>query len=62
MRLPQTKLPLGADNIALRGSRYLSPGVAPGGRKMVECLERHENDISVSCAKVLKAIKAKMSK
>jgi len=38
------------------------PGVTPGGGKVIGCLKEHENEISVGCAKALKAIKTKMGK
>jgi hypothetical protein len=38
------------------------PGVTPGGGKVIGCLKEHENEISVGCAKALKAIKTKMRK
>jgi hypothetical protein len=40
----------------------LCPGVAPGGGRLIECLKQHENEVTVGCAKALKAIKAKMGK
>jgi len=40
----------------------LCPGVSPGGGRVIGCLRQHENEISVSCAKALQAIKSKMSK
>jgi len=40
----------------------LCPGVAPGGGRIVGCLKQHENEVSVGCAKEVKAIKAKMGK
>ena len=40
----------------------LCPGVAPGGGKILGCLKQHENEVSVGCAKEVKAIKAKMGK
>jgi hypothetical protein len=40
----------------------ICPGVAPGGGKLIECLKQHENDVTIGCAKELKAIKAKMGK
>jgi len=40
----------------------LCPGVAPGGGKLIGCLKQHENEVSVGCAKELKAVKAKMGK
>jgi len=40
----------------------ICPGVAPGGGKLVGCLKEHENEVSIGCAKELKAIKAKMGK
>ena len=40
----------------------LCKGVAPGGGRLIECLKQHENEVTVGCAKELKAIKAKMGK
>ena len=40
----------------------LCPSVAPGGGKIIGCLKQHENEVSVGCAKEVKAIKAKMGK
>ena len=40
----------------------LCPGVAPGGGKLIVCLKQHENEVTVGCAKELKAVKAKMGK
>jgi cysteine rich repeat protein len=40
----------------------LCPSVAPGGGKILGCLKQHENEVSVGCAKEVKAIKAKMGK
>ena len=40
----------------------LCPGVAPGGGRILGCLKQHENEVSIGCAKELKAIKAKMGK
>ena len=40
----------------------ICPGIAPGGGKLVGCLKEHENEVSIGCAKELKAIKAKMGK
>jgi len=41
----------------------LCPGISPGGGKLIGCLKDHENEISVGCAKALKAIKTtKMGK
>ena len=39
----------------------LCPGVPPGGGRIIDCLKQHEMEMSVGCAKALKAIKAKMS-
>jgi hypothetical protein len=38
----------------------LCPGVQPGGGKLIGCLKQHENEVSIGCAKELKAVKAKM--
>jgi hypothetical protein len=40
----------------------LCPGISPGGGKLIGCLKQHENEVSVGCAKALKAIKTKMGK
>jgi hypothetical protein len=40
----------------------ICPGVKPGGGKMLGCLKEHENDVTIGCAKELKAIKSKMGK
>ena len=40
----------------------LCPGVKPGGGKLLGCLKQHENEVSVGCAKELKAVKTKMGK
>jgi len=40
----------------------LCPGVSPGGGRLIGCLKQHENEISVGCAKTLKAVKTKMGK
>jgi len=40
----------------------LCPGVAPGGGRLLGCLKQHENEVSIGCAKELKAVKAKMGK
>jgi hypothetical protein len=37
-------------------------GVPPGGGKLIGCLKQHENEVSVGCAKELKAVKTKMGK
>jgi len=40
----------------------LCPGVAPGGGKLMGCLKQHADQVSVGCAKELKAVKTKMGK
>jgi hypothetical protein len=40
----------------------LCPGVAPGGGRILGCLKQHKNEVSIGCAKEVKAIKAKMGK
>jgi hypothetical protein len=40
----------------------LCKGMMPGGGKIMNCLKAHENDLTVGCAKELKALKAKMGK
>jgi len=39
----------------------LCAGVPPGGGRIIDCLKQHEMEMSVGCAKTLKAMKAKMS-
>jgi cysteine rich repeat protein len=34
-------------------------GVHPGGGKIIACLKQHKDEVSVGCAKALKALKAK---
>ena len=38
----------------------ICPGVAPGGGKIIACLRQHKDEVSVGCAKALKAMKTKM--
>ena len=40
----------------------MCPGATPGGGILIECLKQHPDDVSVGCAKALKAVKAKMGK
>jgi hypothetical protein len=40
----------------------LCPGIPPGGGKLLECLKQHENQVTIGCAKELKAVKTKMVK
>ena len=40
----------------------ICPGVTPGGGKLIECLKQHQDDVTIGCAKELKAIKTKMGK
>jgi hypothetical protein len=40
----------------------LCKGIPPGGGKLIGCLKQHENQVSVGCAKELKAVKTKMGK
>jgi hypothetical protein len=40
----------------------LCKGMMPGNGKIMNCLKTHENDLTVGCAKELKAFKAKMGK
>ena len=35
----------------------LCPHVPMGGGKIIECLKKHENEMTVGCAKQLKALK-----
>ncbi|HET8973121.1 MAG TPA: cysteine rich repeat-containing protein [Pseudolabrys sp.] len=37
----------------------ICPGIAPGGGKIIGCLKQHKDEVSVGCAKALKALKAK---
>jgi Cysteine rich repeat len=37
----------------------ICPGVAPGGGKIIACLKQHKAEVSVGCAKALKALRAK---
>ena len=37
----------------------LCPGVKPGGGKLLGCLKQRENEVSIGCAKELKAVKTK---
>ena len=34
-------------------------GIAPGDGKIIACLKQHKDEVSVGCAKALKALKAK---
>lgn len=43
-------------------AQRLCPGVRPGGGALKGCLKEHENEVSIGCAKELKALKAKMGK
>jgi hypothetical protein len=38
----------------------ICPGVAPGGGKIIACLKQHKDEVSIGCAKALKAMKTKM--
>jgi hypothetical protein len=38
----------------------LCSGIAPGDGKIINCLKRHKDEVSVGCAKALKATKKKM--
>ena len=40
----------------------ICPGIEPGGGKIIQCLKQHQNDVTIGCAKELKAIKTKMGK
>jgi len=40
----------------------LCHGVAPGGGRILGCLKQHENEVSIGCAKEIKAIKAKLGR
>jgi Cysteine rich repeat len=40
----------------------ICPGVTPGGGKLIQCLKQHQDDVTIGCAKELKAIKTKMGK
>ena len=43
-------------------AQRLCPGVRPGGGALKKCLKEHENEVSIGCAKELKALKAQMGK
>ncbi len=43
-------------------AQRLCPGVRPGGGALKNCLKAHENEVSIGCAKELKALKAQMGK
>src|SRR5262249_30841682 len=38
----------------------ICPGVVPGGGKIIACLKQHKDEVSIGCAKALKAMKTKM--
>ena len=38
----------------------ICPGIAPGGGKIIACLKQHKDDVSIGCAKALKAVKTKI--
>jgi hypothetical protein len=40
----------------------ICPGVAPGGGKLIQYLRQDQDDVTIGCAKELKAIKTKMGK
>jgi len=40
----------------------LCKGIQPGGGRIIKCLKAHENDITVGCAKELRALKGMMKK
>jgi hypothetical protein len=40
----------------------LCAGVQPGGHRIINCLKAHQDEVTVGCAKELKALKAKMGK
>ena len=40
----------------------LCQGVRPGGRRILNCLKAHQNDLTVGCAKELQSLKARMGK
>jgi len=39
----------------------LCPGVPPGGGRIKACLMKHQNEMSVGCAKALQGLKKKRS-
>lgn len=43
-------------------AQRLCPGVRPGGGALKNCLKEHQNEVSIGCAKELKALKAQMGK
>ena len=40
----------------------ICPGVEPGGGRLIGCLKEHPDDVTIGCAKELKAIKSKKGK
>jgi hypothetical protein len=36
----------------------LCPGITPGGGKIAACLKKHENQVTVGCAKAIAKVKA----
>ncbi|MCF3934330.1 cysteine rich repeat-containing protein [Acuticoccus sp. M5D2P5] len=36
----------------------LCAGVQPGGKRILQCLQQHKNEMSVGCAKALKEMKS----
>lgn len=40
----------------------ICPGVARGGGRLIKCLKQHQDDVTIGCAKELKAIKTKLGK
>jgi hypothetical protein len=64
--LPETTLSINAAELSFvyckEDIARLCPGVAPGGGRILGCLKQHENEVTVGCAKEIKAVKAKMGK
>jgi hypothetical protein len=54
--------PLGGLAACKADAERICPGVEPGGGRLIGCLKEHEDDVTVGCAKELKAIKSKKGK
>jgi Cysteine rich repeat len=52
----------GALAACMADAARICPGVEPGGGRLIGCLKEHENDVTIGCAKELKAVKSKMGK
>jgi Cysteine rich repeat len=53
---PSAKAPLA---FCKADAETLCSGIAPGDGKIIACLKQHKDEVSVGCAKALKAMKAK---